>query len=50
MGSINRNTSIEKEFSNYDLTEAIEIKESAKNTGDKPSQGFWQILCIKVTE
>ncbi|MFT2008563.1 class I SAM-dependent methyltransferase [Pontibacter sp. 13R65] len=39
--------SIEKEFRVYGLVEAKEVKEPAKNMGDKPSQVFWQITCKK---
>ena len=39
--------SIEKEFGRYGLMEAREISEPAIPIGDRPSQKFWQITCIK---
>lgn len=39
--------SVDKEFGNYGLIEAIEIYEPAKNMENKPSQKFWQITCRK---
>jgi hypothetical protein len=39
--------SIEKEFGRYGLMEAKEISEPAIPIGDRPSQKFWQITCIK---
>ena len=39
--------SIEKEFGRYGLMEAKEISEPAIPLGDRPSQKFWQITCIK---
>lgn len=42
--------SIEKEFANYGLMEAKEIQEPSMNTGNKPTQQFWQITCRKETE
>jgi SAM-dependent methyltransferase len=39
--------SVEKEFGQYGLLEANEIKEPAKNRGKTPSQKFWQITCRK---
>lgn len=39
--------SVETEFGNYGLVEAEEINEPSKNTGNKPSRRFWQIICRK---
>ena len=39
--------SMKKEFGKYGMVEAIEIQEPAKNSGDRPSRKFWQILCRK---
>ncbi|HCT29405.1 MAG TPA: SAM-dependent methyltransferase [Bacteroidales bacterium] len=39
--------SVEKEFGDFGLIEAKEISEPAKNTENKPSQRFWQIVCKK---
>lgn len=39
--------SVETEFGTYGLIEAEEINEPAKNTANKPSQRFWQIICRK---
>ena len=39
--------SIVDEFGNYGLIETREISEPANNTGNKPSQQFWQVVCKK---
>jgi SAM-dependent methyltransferase len=39
--------SIELEFRNHGLINAEVINEPTKNLGDKPSQGFWYIICQK---
>lgn len=39
--------SIEREFGNYGLLEAKEVGEPTKNSGNRPSQCFWQIICKK---
>ncbi|MFT3739177.1 MAG: class I SAM-dependent methyltransferase [Breznakibacter sp.] len=39
--------SVTIEFGKFGLVEAIEIQEPAKNTGNKPPQIFWQIICKK---
>ncbi len=40
--------SIKSEFANYCLVEAYEISEPENNTGNKPSQRFWSVICRKT--
>jgi SAM-dependent methyltransferase len=42
-------TSIESEFSNYGLIEAEVLNEPLKDSGGKPSQKFWYIVCKKAS-
>jgi SAM-dependent methyltransferase len=39
--------SIEKEFSNHGLMNAEVLNEPLKDSGDKPAQRFWYIICKK---
>ncbi|MBI5541008.1 MAG: methyltransferase domain-containing protein [Bacteroidia bacterium] len=39
--------SIKSEFGNFGFIDAKEINEPVKNTGDKPLQKFWYIICKK---
>lgn len=39
--------SIQLDFGNYGLLSANEISEPVNNSGDKPSQKFWYIVCRK---
>ncbi|RNL78216.1 methyltransferase domain-containing protein [Sinomicrobium pectinilyticum] len=39
--------SVDKEFGRYGLLEAKEINEPAKNTENRSSQRFWEIICKK---
>ncbi|MGS2740826.1 class I SAM-dependent methyltransferase [Sinomicrobium sp. M5D2P17] len=39
--------SVDEEFGSYGLLEAKEINEPAKNTENKSSQRFWEIICKK---
>lgn len=39
--------SIEREFGDYGLTEAMEVNEPAKNMNNRPGQVFWQVICQK---
>ena len=40
--------SIKTEFGNYGLTDAEVINEPIMDSGDKPSQRFWYIICKKT--
>lgn len=39
--------SIQADFGDYGLVDAREIREPIKNSGGKPSQRFWYIICKK---